>query len=98
MFGGLACTRLPWNMRTLPGLPVGATMPPSAASRVTVSWSSVQIGYEVVRRSYSAASTPPLWLFGMNIRGPLNGITSSRKTEMFIALGSGMPSSRDQTP
>jgi hypothetical protein len=29
MFGAEACTRLPWNINTDPGLPVGATMPPS---------------------------------------------------------------------
>src|SRR6266849_5244866 len=50
MFGGEACTRLPWNISTEPGLPVGATMPmppggaASAQSRVTVSASSVQSG------------------------------------------------------
>ena len=43
MFGAEACTRLPWNMSTEPGLPVGATMPglpsrsASRQSRVTVS-------------------------------------------------------------
>ena len=50
MFGGEACTRLPWNISTEPGLPVGATMPmppggsASAQSRVTVSLSSVHSG------------------------------------------------------
>src|SRR5688572_14396956 len=50
MLGGEACTRLPWNISTEPGLPVGATMPApyavsaSAHSRVTVSLSSVQSG------------------------------------------------------
>jgi hypothetical protein len=37
MFGGEACTRLPWNIRTEPGFPVGATIPPSAVSFVMVS-------------------------------------------------------------
>src|SRR5262249_62284359 len=27
MLGGEACTRLPWNINTEPGLPVGGTMP-----------------------------------------------------------------------
>ena len=39
-----------------------------------------------------------LWLFGMIISGPLMGSTSSRKIEMFMARGSGMPSSRAQVP
>ena len=39
-----ACTRLPWNISTEPGLPVGATIPPSEASWVTVSLSSVHNG------------------------------------------------------
>ena len=39
MLGGLACTRLPWNMSTVPGLPVGATIPPSLHSLDTVSLS-----------------------------------------------------------
>src|SRR5580693_7348208 len=33
MFGGDACTRLPWNISTEPGLPVGATMPLFVAFR-----------------------------------------------------------------
>ena len=48
--------------------------------------------------SWPAASTPCLWLFGMNISGPLTAMTSSRNTAMFIARGSGMPSSRAQVP
>ena len=31
MLDGEACTKLPWNMITEPGLPVGATMPRPAA-------------------------------------------------------------------
>ena len=34
----------------------------------------------------------------MPINGPLIFVTSSRKTEMFIARGAGMPSSRAQVP
>ena len=34
MFGGDSCTRLPWNINTEPGLPVGETIPPSEASWV----------------------------------------------------------------
>ncbi len=50
MLGGEACTRLPWNISTEPGFPVGATMPvPFAVSAfrqslVTVSLSSVHSG------------------------------------------------------
>jgi len=39
-----------------------------------------------------------LWLFGTSISGPLIGMTSSMNTAMFIARGSGMPSSRAQVP
>ena len=98
MFGGDACTRLPWNISTEPGLPVGATMPPSSASRVIVSLSSVHSGYDVVCSSWPAASVPWLWLLGINISGPLIAMTSSRNTEIFIARGCGMPSSRAQVP
>ena len=41
---------------------------------------------------------PALWLRGMNISAPLIGITSSKNTAMFMARGSGMPSSRCQVP
>ena len=51
-------------------------------------------GLEVVRRLEIAGG----WLFGTSINGPLIGITSSRKIAMFIARGSGMPSSRFQVP
>ncbi len=44
MFGAEPCTRLPWNISTPPGLPVGATIPPSATSFVTSASSSVQSG------------------------------------------------------
>src|SRR5664279_1961280 len=92
------CTRLPWNISMPPALPVGATMPPCFTSRVTVSSSSVHSGYDVVLRSCAALRSPAVWLFGTSINGPLIGITSSRKIAMFIARGSGMPSSRFQVP
>ena len=40
--------------------------------------------------SCAASSTPSLWLPGMNISGPLNSLTSSRKIATFIARGSGI--------
>src|SRR5665213_248406 len=92
------CTRLPWNISMPPPLPVGATMPPSFTSRVTVSSSSVHSGYDVVSRSCEALWSPACWLFGTSIRGPLIGITSSRKIAMFMARGNCMPSSRFQVP
>jgi hypothetical protein len=48
--------------------------------------------------SCPASSTPWRWRRGIGIGGPLIGITSSRKTKMFIARGSGMPLSRAQVP
>ena len=45
-----------------------------------------------------ALRSPACWLFGTSIKGPLIGITSSRKIAMFIARGNGMPSSRFQVP
>ena len=81
-----------------PAFPVGATMPPSFTSRVTVASSSVHSGYDVVSRSCEAFRSPAVWLRGTSISGPLMCITSSRKIAMFIARGSGMPSSRFQVP
>jgi hypothetical protein len=46
----------------------------------------------------SAARTPLLWLLEISLGGPLMAITSSIKTAMFIASGSGMPSSLAQVP
>src|ERR1700724_581737 len=68
MLGGEACARLPWNISTVPGLPVGATMPmppggaASSHSRVTVCGSSVHSGYDVVLWSWAAARVRCLWL------------------------------------
>ena len=54
--------------------------------------------YDVVVVSCEALRTPAVWLRGTSISGPLIGITSSRKIAMFMARGSGMPSSRFQVP
>ena len=89
---------LPSNISIEPGLPVGTTRPPSSQSFSTVSWLCVKSGKEVVAVSFRLSSTPWRWDFGMIISGPLNGNTSSRKSEMFIARGSGIPSFSSQLP
>ena len=52
----------------------------------------------MVALSWPAASTPRPRLSAISISGLLKVKTSSRNTEMFMALGSGMPSSRAQVP
>ena len=44
MLGAEPCTILQWKKSAAPGAPLGATIPPSAASRATVALSMVQSG------------------------------------------------------
>ena len=98
MFGGLAWTMRDENMSMLPAGPVGATQPPSSASLVTVSRSK---GPERItgRLQVVAGVNNAQVVASRNEKsGPFAAVTSSRKTAMFMARGSGISSSRAQVP
>ena len=72
MFGAEACTRLPWNISTEPGLPVGATMPPSLTSRVPSPGRASTADRTSSPGRVRPGSTPCLWLLRHQHQRPVD--------------------------
>lgn len=97
------CTISGWKSTTDPAPPLGPSMPCARTSPVSSAGVSAKSAGSTCCADRGDSERGPRTAVpcrcdpGMNTTGPLNSVTSSRKTATFTARGAGMPSTTCHT-